>query len=164
VVVFGSGASGLNVIQAPDVVPHMIIGVDLNPARETLARQFGMSTSSIPRTSRAISWRTWWNSPVGRGLQFECVGNTTLMRQALECCHPGLGRIHHYRSRSVGQEIADSSLPTGDRASLARYGIRRRTRPDPGAADRRLVYGQENQHRRFITHVLPLERINEAST
>src|SRR5207342_3960202 len=44
VVVFGLGGIGLNVIQGAKLVgANRIIGVDVNPARETLARKFGMT-------------------------------------------------------------------------------------------------------------------------
>src|SRR5512138_90105 len=44
VVVFGLGGIGLNVIQGARMVgANIIVGVDLNPARKTLAEQFGMT-------------------------------------------------------------------------------------------------------------------------
>src|SRR5687768_9039143 len=50
VVVFGLGGIGLNVIQGARMVgANMIIGVDLNPAREALARKFGMTHFVDPK-------------------------------------------------------------------------------------------------------------------
>src|ERR1700709_2700672 len=50
VVVFGLGGIGLNVIQGARMVgAGMIVGVDLNPAREAMARQFGMTHFVNPR-------------------------------------------------------------------------------------------------------------------
>src|SRR5207237_8574192 len=44
VVVFGLGGIGLNVVQGARMAgAHMIVGVDLNPAREALARKFGLT-------------------------------------------------------------------------------------------------------------------------
>src|SRR6187455_3662027 len=44
VVVFGLGGIGLNVVQGARMVgANMIVGVDLNPAREALGRKFGMT-------------------------------------------------------------------------------------------------------------------------
>src|SRR3546814_1764783 len=44
VVVFGLGGIGLNVIQGARMVgAGRIIGIDLNPAREAMARKFGMT-------------------------------------------------------------------------------------------------------------------------
>src|SRR5213075_2996531 len=50
VVVFCLGGIGLNVVQGAKLVgANMIVGVDLNPARETLARQFGMKHFILPK-------------------------------------------------------------------------------------------------------------------
>src|SRR5687767_7977139 len=44
VVVFGLGGIGLNVVQGAKMVgANRIVGIDLNPAREALGRQFGMT-------------------------------------------------------------------------------------------------------------------------
>ncbi|MGH7084481.1 MAG: alcohol dehydrogenase catalytic domain-containing protein, partial [Acetobacteraceae bacterium] len=44
VVVFGLGGIGLNVVQGAEMVgASMIVGVDLNPKREALARKFGVT-------------------------------------------------------------------------------------------------------------------------
>src|SRR6266508_304719 len=50
-VVFGLGGIGLNVIQGLRLVgANMIVGVDLNPAREALGRKFGMTHFVNPET------------------------------------------------------------------------------------------------------------------
>ena len=55
VVVFGLGGIGLNVIQGAKLVgADKIIGVDLNPAREALARKFGMTHFINP--TKAPTW------------------------------------------------------------------------------------------------------------
>jgi S-(hydroxymethyl)glutathione dehydrogenase/alcohol dehydrogenase len=35
----------------------------------------------------------------GADYSFECIGNTDVMRTALECCHKGLGRVDYYWRR-----------------------------------------------------------------
>src|SRR5690349_13751996 len=51
VVVFGLGGIGLNVVQGARMVgANMIIGVDLNPGREALAKKFGMTHFVNPNT------------------------------------------------------------------------------------------------------------------
>src|SRR5881628_1133143 len=51
VVVFGLGGIGLNVIQGARMVgADKIVGVDVNPAREALARKFGMTHFVDPKT------------------------------------------------------------------------------------------------------------------
>src|SRR6516165_10029936 len=50
VVVFGLGGIGLNVIQGAKMAgADMIVGIDVNPAREALARQFGMTHFVNPK-------------------------------------------------------------------------------------------------------------------
>src|SRR5919198_1761136 len=50
VVVFGLGGIGLNVVQGAKLVgANMIVGVDLNPKREALARKFGLTHFINPK-------------------------------------------------------------------------------------------------------------------
>src|SRR5213079_265341 len=50
VVVFGLGGIGLNVIQGARMAgANMIVGIDVNPARESLARKFGMTHFANPK-------------------------------------------------------------------------------------------------------------------
>ena len=62
---FGLGGIGLNVVQGARMAgADKIIGVDLNPAREALARKFGLTHFVNPkRGRRAISSRTSSSSP-----------------------------------------------------------------------------------------------------
>src|SRR5689334_13928173 len=90
VVVFGLGGIGLNVIQGAKLVgADKIIGIDVNPAREIMARKFGMThfidAKETPNVVDAIVQLT----DGGADYSFECIGNTKTMRQALECCHKG---------------------------------------------------------------------------
>ncbi|QYU71093.1 alcohol dehydrogenase catalytic domain-containing protein [Leptolyngbya sp. 15MV] len=94
VAVFGLGGIGLNVIQGARMVgADRIIGVDINPGREAMARTFGMTDFVNPRdigedqVVQAIVDLTGG----GADFSFECVGNVKLMRQALECTHRGWG-------------------------------------------------------------------------
>src|SRR5258706_2954477 len=93
VVVFGLGGIGLNVIQGARMAgANMIIGVDINPAREMLARQFGMTHFVNPKDVRGdLVPHLVELTNGGADYSFECVGNVELMRQALECCHRGWG-------------------------------------------------------------------------
>ncbi|HEX4861831.1 MAG TPA: alcohol dehydrogenase catalytic domain-containing protein, partial [Rhizomicrobium sp.] len=55
VVVFGLGGIGLNVVQGARMVgANMIVGVDLNPARETLARKFGLTHFVNPKDAKDL--------------------------------------------------------------------------------------------------------------
>src|SRR6202049_732428 len=85
VVVFGLGGIGLNVVQGARMAgANMIIGVDLNPARETLARKFGMTHFVNPKEVKGdlVPYLVDLTNG-GADYSFECVGNVDLMRQAL---------------------------------------------------------------------------------
>jgi S-(hydroxymethyl)glutathione dehydrogenase / alcohol dehydrogenase len=93
VVVFGLGGIGLNVIQGAKMVgAGKIIGVDINPAREAMARQFGMTDFINPKDHANIVDTIVQMTDGGADYSFECIGNTQVMRQALECTHKGWGR------------------------------------------------------------------------
>src|SRR5918995_4945893 len=83
VVVFGLGGIGLNVIQGAKMVgADKIIGVDLNPARQDMARKFGMTHFLNPKEHPNIVDSIVQLTDGGVDFSFECIGNTTTMRQA----------------------------------------------------------------------------------
>src|SRR5208282_3398389 len=94
VAVFGLGGIGLNVLQGARMVgADRIIGVDLNPAREPLAREFGITHFVNPRELQGeLVPHLIELTGGGADYSFECIGNTEVMRQALECCHRGWGQ------------------------------------------------------------------------
>src|SRR5690606_19522833 len=111
VVVFGLGGIGLNVIQGAKMVgADKIIGVDLNPEREAMARQFGMTHFINPKDVQAAGGHVVdaivQLTDGGADYSFECIGNTTTMRQALECTHKGWGRSIIIGVAEAGAEIA----------------------------------------------------------
>ncbi len=92
VVVFGLGGIGLNVIQGAKLAgASQIIGVDLNPDREEWGRKFGMTDFLNPTDGGDVVERIVKLTEGGADYSFECIGNTDVMRQALECCHKGWG-------------------------------------------------------------------------
>ncbi len=107
VVVFGLGGIGLNVVQGARMVgAGTIVGVDRNPAREALARKFGLTHFVNPADVDGDLF-AYLVSLTGGGADysFECVGNVDLMRQALECCHRGWGVSVIIGVAGAGQEI-----------------------------------------------------------
>ena len=107
VVVFGLGGIGLNVIQGARLAgANRIIGVDLNPAREALARKFGMTHFVNPKEVEGDMVPYLVNlTQGGADYSFECIGNVDVMRQALECCHKGWGVSVIIGVAGAGQEI-----------------------------------------------------------
>ena len=107
VAVFGLGGIGLNVIQGARIAgADKIIGVDLNDDKRELAEKFGMTDfvnpSQIDDTVAALVDMT----DGGVDYSFECIGNTDVMRQALECCHKGWGESIIVGVAAAGKEIA----------------------------------------------------------
>ena len=163
VVVFGLGGIGLNVIQGAKMAgAGMIVGVDINPEREALARRFGM-THFVNSKEIAGDLVEYIVALTGGGADytFECVGNTTLMRQALECCHKGWGKSTIIGVAAGGQEIATRpfQLVTGRVWQGSAFGGARGRTDVPKIVD----WYMENKINidDLITHTLPLERINE---
>ena len=107
VVVFGLGGIGLNVIQGARLAgANMIIGVDLNPSRKTLAEKFGMTHFVNPKEAGSDLVAYLVNlTRGGADYSFECIGNVEVMRQALECCHKGWGVSVIIGVAGAGQEI-----------------------------------------------------------
>ena len=162
VVVFGLGGIGLNVIQGAKMVgAGMIVGVDLNPAREAMARQFGLTHFVNPKDHPDLVGHLVELTGGGADYSFECVGNTTLMRQALECAHRGWGVSTIIGVAGAGQEISTRpfQLVTGRRWIGSAFGGARGRTDVPKIVD----WYMDNRIRidPLITHRLPLERINE---
>ena len=164
VVVFGLGGIGLNVIQGARMAgADMIVGVDINPAREALARQFGMTHFVNPKeVAGDLVAHLVELTEGGADYSFECVGNTTLMRQALECCHRGWGVSTVIGVAGAGQEISTRpfQLVTGRRWIGSAFGGARGRTDVPRIVD--WYMDRKINIDDLITHVMPLERINDA--
>ncbi len=163
VVVFGLGGIGLNVIQGARMVgADMIVGVDVNPRRESLARKFGMTDFVDPRDHGSdLVAHLVELTKGGADYSFECIGNTDVMRQALECCHRGWGVSVIIGVAAAGKEIATRpfQLVTGRVWKGSAFGGARGRRDVPKIVDW-YMDGKINIDD-LITHTLPLERINE---
>lgn len=162
VVVFGLGGIGLNVIQGAKMVgADKIIGIDLNPDREAMARRFGMThfinPKDVPNVVDAIVQLT----DGGADYSFECIGNTKTMRQALECCHKGWGQSVIIGVAEAGAEVSTRpfQLVTGRVWKGSAFGGARGRTDVPKIVDwymeRKLNIDD------LITHRLKLEQINE---
>ncbi len=163
VVVFGLGGIGLNVIQAARMVgANMIVGVDINPAREAMARRFGMTHFVNPgEIGGDLVPHLVELTKGGADYSFECVGNPTLMRQALECCHRGWGVSVVIGVAPAGQEISTRpfQLVTGRVWKGSAFGGARGRTDVPTIVDWYMDGKIEIDS--LITHTLPLARINE---
>ena len=163
VVIFGLGGIGLNVVQGARMVgANMIVGVDLNPAREALARKFGLTHFVNPKdVAGDLVAHLVELTGGGADYSFECIGNVEVMRQALECCHRGWGVSVIIGVAGAGQEIKTRpfQLVTGRVWKGTAFGGARGRTDVPRIVDW-YMDGRINIDD-LITHTLPLDRINE---
>ncbi len=164
VAVFGLGAIGLAVIQgARQAKAGRIIAIDTNPAKFELARQMGATECVNPKEhdkpiQQVIVEMTGW----GVDHSFECIGNVEVMRAALECAHRGWGQSVIIGVAGAGKEISTRpfQLVTGRKWMGTAFGGVKGRSQLPGMVEDAMAGKIELAP--FITHTLPLERINEA--
>jgi S-(hydroxymethyl)glutathione dehydrogenase/alcohol dehydrogenase len=164
VAVFGLGGIGLAVIQGAVMAgAGRIIGIDTNPGKFELARSMGATDCINPKDSdKPVQDVIVAMTDGGVDFSFECIGNVDVMRAALECSHKGWGESVIIGVAGAGQEIRTRpfQLVTGRVWRGSAFG---------GVKGRTQLPGMVEQAMRgeialdpFITHELPLERINEA--
>lgn len=165
VVVFGLGGIGLNVIQGARMVgADKIIGVDLNPGKVAMAKQFGMTHFINPteigndKVVSAIQDLT----DGGADFSFDATGNTNVMRQALECCHRGWGTSIVIGVAEAGKEISTRpfQLVTGRNWRGTAFGGARGRTDVPKIVDWYMEGKIDIDS--LITHTMPLTEINTA--
>ena len=163
-VVFGLGGIGLNVLQSLKLVgAKQIIGVDLNPEREALGRQFGMTHFVNPKdmSHDALVDHLVELTSGGADYSFECIGNVDVMRAALECCHKGWGESIIIGVAPAGAEISTRpfQLVTGRVWRGSAFGGARGRTDVPGIVDMYMEGRIDIDS--LITHKLKLEDINK---
>ena len=165
VAVFGLGGIGLNVIQGARMVgADRIIGIDINPSREKLGRDFGLTDFINPNETENITETIVDLTDGGVDYSFECIGNVNIMRNALESCHKGWGESYIIGVAGAGQEIATRpfQLVTGRSWKGTAFGGARGRTDVPKIVD--WYMDGKIQIDPLITHTMPLEEINNAFT
>jgi S-(hydroxymethyl)glutathione dehydrogenase/alcohol dehydrogenase len=164
VVVFGLGGIGLNVVQGARLAgANLIVGVDINPGRRALAEKFGMTHFVNPtEVGKDLVAHLVDLTKGGADYSFECIGNTDVMRQALECCHKGWGVSVIIGVAGAGKEIATRpfQLVTGRVWKGTAFGGARGRTDVPRIVD--WYMEKKINIDDLITHTLPLARINDA--
>jgi S-(hydroxymethyl)glutathione dehydrogenase / alcohol dehydrogenase len=164
VVVFGLGGIGLNVIQGARMVgADMIVGVDMNPDKKAIAEKFGMTHFVNPSEVEGDLVPYLVNlTKGGADYSFECIGNTKVMRDALECCHKGWGESTIIGVAGAGQEISTRpfQLVTGRVWRGTAFGGAKGRTDVPKIVDW-YMDGKINIDD-LITHTMPLDKINDA--
>ena len=163
VAVFGLGGIGLNVIQGARMAgASRIIGVDINPDKVALAKQFGMTDFVNPKDVDDVTGHIIEMTGGGVDYSFECIGNVKVMRQALECTHKGWGESFIIGVAGAGQEITTRpfQLVTGRSWRGSAFGGARGRTDVPRIVD--WYMDKKISIDPLITHTMPLEDINKA--
>ncbi|MAS03526.1 MAG: S-(hydroxymethyl)glutathione dehydrogenase/class III alcohol dehydrogenase [Ahrensia sp.] len=166
--VFGLGGIGLNVIQGLKMAgADMIIGVDINNSKKEWGERFGMTHFVNPKevdnvvTEIVNMTKRGADQIGGADYTFDCTGNTTVMRQALECSHRGWGESIIIGVAGAGQEISTRpfQLVTGRSWRGTAFGGARGRTDVPKIVDWYVEGKIEIDP--MITHKLKLEDINK---
>jgi len=164
VAVFGLGGIGLSVIQGAVMAQAgRIIVIDINPAKFKMAQQLGATDTINPSDyDMPIQEVIAELTDGGVDYSFECVGNTQLMRSALECCHKGWGESIIIGVAGAGEEISTRpfQLVTGRVWRGSAFGGVKGRSQLPGYVEQYLA--GEIEVDAMVTHTLPLEQINHA--
>ncbi|MBA0555738.1 hypothetical protein Godav_003784 [Gossypium davidsonii] len=164
VAIFGLGAVGLAAAEGARVSgASRIIGVDLNPSRFELAKNFGVTEFVNPKDH---------NKPVqeviaemtGGGVDrsVECTGSIQAMISAFECVHDGWGV-----AVLVGVPNKDDAFKThpvnllNERTLKGTFFGNYKPRTDIPAVVERYM-NKELELDKFITHSVPFSEINKA--
>ena len=142
---------------------NMIVGVDLNPAREEMSRKFGMTHFVNPdEVDGDLTAHLVELTGGGADYSFECIGNVNVMRVALECAHKGWGESIIIGVAGAGQEISTQpfQLVTGRSWRGTAFGGARGRTDVPQIVDWYMDGKIEIDP--MITHTLPLDKINDA--
>ena len=154
-VVFGLGGIGLNVIQGLRLAgADMIIGVDVNNGKKEWGERFGMTHFVNPKelggdlVAHIVNMTKRGADQIGGAdYTFDCTGNVTVMRQALECSHRGWGQSIIIGVAPARRGNRDTSVPARHRPRLEGHRLRRRPRTHRRAENRRLVHGRQDRDR-----------------
>ena len=162
-VVFGLGGIGLNVIQGLRMIgARQIVGVDLNNDKKAWGEKFGMTHFVNPgEVDGDLVAHLVELTGGGADYSFECIGNTQVMRAALECCHKGWGESIIIGVAGAGQEISTRpfQLVTGRSWRGTAFGGARGRTDVPKIVDWYMEGKIDIDP--MITHTMPLEDINK---
>ena len=162
-VVFGLGGIGLNVIQGLRMIgARQIVGVDLNNDKKAWGEKFGMTHFVNPgKVDGDLVAHLVELTGGGADYSFECIGNTQVMRAALECCHKGWGESIIIGVAGAGQEISTRpfQLVTGRSWRGTAFGGARGRTDVPKIVDWYMEGKIDIDP--MITHTMPLEDINK---
>jgi len=164
VAVFGLGGIGLSVVQGAVMAgAGRILAIDLNEDKFEMAKMLGATDFINPSDyDQPIQDVVVELTGGGVDYSFECIGNTKVMRAALECCHKGWGESVIIGVAGAGEEICTRpfQLVTGRVWRGTAFGGVRGRSELPGYVDN-YMNGKINIDD-MVTHTMGLEDINRA--
>jgi len=166
VAVFGIGTLGLAVIDGAKMRgAKEIYAIDLNSDKFERAKEFGATHCINPSDYPDTPIQQVLVEQTGGGVDysFECVGNTKVMRAALECCAKGWGQSVIIGVAGAGQTIETRpfQLVTGRVWKGTAFGGYKSRSQVPQLVDKYM----EGKFKvdEYVTHSnMPLDKINEA--
>ncbi|CAG8606721.1 4875_t:CDS:10 [Acaulospora morrowiae] len=164
VAVFGCGGVGLSAIQGAKARnASRIIAIDINPGKFEYAKKLGATDFVNPKDyDKPIQQVLIEMTDGGLDYTFEAIGNTTVMRAALESCHKGWGQAIIIGVASAGEEISTRpfQLVTGRVWKGSAFGGVKGRSELPGIVEDYL--NKKLEVDMFVTHKFKLEEINKA--
>lgn len=164
VVIFGLGAIGLAVAEGARIAgAQRIIGIDVNPNKFELGKQFGVTEFINPLdSSMAIEDVLKETTNGGADYCFECVGNVDLMLAAFESCHEGWGKavLVGIEVRPVTLSMHPMKLFSGKEIKGSTFGDFKGKSHVPNLI--KMYMEKALKVDEFVTHELPFDEINEA--
>jgi S-(hydroxymethyl)glutathione dehydrogenase/alcohol dehydrogenase len=164
--VFGMGAVGLSVVEGlVRAGASRIIVVDLLQSKLDLAKKWGATDFINPKElpeGTTMQGKIVSMTEFGVDFSFDCTGNTTVMRQALECCSRGWGVSVVIGVAAAGHEIATRpfQLVTGRSWKGTAFGGWKSKPQVPMLVD--LYMAGDLKIDEYITHQMGFKQINEA--
>ncbi|XP_074272735.1 alcohol dehydrogenase-like 2 [Silene latifolia] len=165
VAVFGLGAVGLAVARAAKLQgASKIIGVDLNPKKENLGKEFGVTDFINPEDckEKKISDVIKELTDGGADYTFECIGLASVMQDAFDSARAGWGRtiILGVESQGAPLSINTWSMMTGKTVTGSYFGGIKPKSDIPVLVQRYM--NKELCLDGFITHEVSFPEINKA--
>ena len=149
VAVFGLGGVGLSVIQGAVMAgAERIIGVDLNPKKFELAARFGATEFVNPAGVKDLAQAIVDRDRRRRRLLLRMRRQRRADGAGARLHAARLGAGDHHRRRRGGGADPRAPVPAGDRAVVARLGLRRDEGPHAAPGVRRSLPGWPYQARR----------------
>ncbi|KAJ6389932.1 hypothetical protein OIU77_024204 [Salix suchowensis] len=164
VAIFGLGTVGLAVAEgAKAASASRIIGIDIDSNKFDRAKGFGVTEFVNPKDhDKPIQQVLVDLTDGGVDYSFECIGNVSVMRAALECCHKGWGTSVIVGVAASGQEISTRpfQLVTGRVWKGTAFGGFKSRSQVPMLVDKYMK--KEIKVDEYITHNLTLPEMNKA--